>query len=61
MAKIIGNNMKMKDAFPNLNFVGKGAEQFKETELTADQLKHVAKARELGRKSGEQLRTAFGK
>ena len=59
MAKTIGKNMKMKDAFPNLNFVGVTAEQFKETELTADQLKHVAMARELGRKSGERLRTAF--
>lgn len=50
----------MKNAFPNLNFVGVNAEQFKETELTADQLQHVAKARELGRKAGERLRTAFG-
>lgn len=53
--------MKMKDAFPNLTFVGKDAEKFKEIELTADQLHHVAKARELGRKSGERLRAAFKK
>jgi len=53
--------MKMKDAVPNLNIVGNNAEQFKETELTADQLKHVAVFRELGRKSGERLRTAFAK
>ena len=51
--------MKMKDAFPNLRFVGVTAEQFKETELTADQLKHVEMFRELGRKSGERLRAAF--
>jgi hypothetical protein len=52
--------MNMEEAFPNLNFVGEGAEQFKKIELTVDQLMHVAKARELGRKSGEQLRTIFG-
>lgn len=53
--------MNMEEAFPNLNFVGEGAEQFKKIELTADHLRYIAKVRELGRKSGERLRTAFGK
>lgn len=53
--------MKMKEAFPNLKFGGKDAEKFANTELTDEQMKRLEEFREMGRKAGENLRTAFGK
>ncbi len=51
----------MKETFPNLKFVGMGAEQFANNEICENSLKGLETIRELGRKSGEAFRKHFGK
>lgn len=53
--------MNMKEAFPNLKFVGEGAKEFEQKEITAEQLEGRKQIAEQAKISGERLRTALSK
>ena len=51
--------MNMKEAFPNLKFVGAGAKEFEQKEITPEQLEMSKQIGERASRSGKRLRAIF--
>lgn len=51
--------MNMKEAFPNLKFVGEGAKEFEQKEITPEQLESTKHIREHATALGKRIRAIF--
>lgn len=51
--------MNMKEAFPNLKFVGEGAKEFEQKEITPEQLERTKHVREHAAGLGKRIRAIF--
>ena len=51
--------MNMKEAFPNLKFVGEGAKEFEQKEITPEQLERTKHVREKAAGFGKRIRAIF--